>query len=258
MRKERARATEASRARAAAAVGGGGRGGGGEHRGTGQEDGTGYRASEPNGTAYQVRGGVGNGVRGGGDAAPHHRPSPPAQLRDGVAAGGGRGGGGRGGGGAGGRSGRLGAAGRFQSGRSGQPPSSNNGRLANAGGAGEDVHAMYEERLAKLERRLAGAGKQSHRQGQNQQRPPKESSRPPPQGGGGEEWGAGNNPFGYRKVSAVEDEGGYGSMPSSSSGKRGLSRRGSEASGGEDVEGLSTMYMGPIAHKMAELRAGNG
>lgn len=263
MRKERARATEASRARAAeaAAVGGGGRGVGEEHHGsTGQEDGTGHRTSEPNGTAYQARGlhgrDVGDRVGGGGDAAQRYRPSPPAQLRDGDAEAGGRGGGGRGGGGGSGRGGRLRAAGRYQGGRSGQPFSIK----ANAGGGAEDVHAMYEERLATLERRLAGAGKQSHRQEQHQRRPPpKEPSRPRPKGEqGGEQWGAENNPFGYGKLSAGEDEGEYGSMPSSSSGRRERSRRGSEASGGEDVEGLSTMYMGPIAHKMAELRAGNG
>ena len=178
--------------------------------------------------------------------------------------------GGRGvlGGRGGGRGGRLGAAGRYQGGQSGQPPSSNIGHPGNAGGgAGEEVHAMYEERLAKLEKRLAGAGagKQGHRHGQHQhqqsqqQQKVKKSSRPPPPAGPvGGEWGAENNPFGYRKVSAGENDGDYGSMPSSSSGRRGLSRRGSEASGGDDVEGLSTMYMGPIAQKMADLRAGNG
>lgn len=267
MRKERARATEASRARAAAAAAasGGGIGCGGEHEGTSQENGTGYRVNEPNGTAYKARGlqrgDVGDGVRGGRDVVQHHRPSPPVQQRDGVAVGGGRGGRGAGGGGGGGRGGRLGAAERYQGGRNGEPPGSNTGRPANAGGAGEDVHAMYEERLTKLERRLAGAGERSHRQGQQQQQTKKNtkvSSRPPPSSGSGGEWGAENNPFGYhRKLSAGEDGGGYGSAPSSS-GKRALSRRGSEVSGGEDVEGLSTMYMGPIAHKMAELRAGNG
>lgn len=264
MRKERARATEASRARATAAVaaaasssGGSGNGGGGQYHGTRQQDNTGYRASEPYGTAYKARGlehaDVGDGVRGGRDVGQQHRPSPPAQQRDGFAAVGGRGGGGRGGGGSGGRGGRFGAAERYQGGRSGHPPGSKKYRPANAG-AGEDVHRMYEERLAKLERRLAGAGKESHRQ-QKQQ---KDSSRPRPPSGGVEEWGAENNPFGYRKLSAGEDDGLCGPFPPGSSGGRGLSRRGSEASGGEDVEGLSTIYMGPIAHKMAELRAGNG
>lgn len=261
MRKERARATEASRARAAAAAGGGGgMDGGGENHRTSQEDTIGYKLSEPNGTAYQARelhrGDVGDGVRGGRGVAQQHRPSPPAEQRDGITVGGGRGEGGRGGvgDGGGGHGGKLGAAERYQGGRHGQPPSSKIHRPANAG-AGEAVHTMYEERLANLERRLAGAGEQSHRP---QQQQPKDSSRQPPLAGGGEEWGAENNPFGYRNMSAGEGEGGYGSMPSSTSGRKGLSLRGSEASGGEDVEGLSTMYMGPIAHKMAELRAGNG
>lgn len=273
MKRERARATEASRARAAAAAeaaaaaaaaGKSGAVSGVEHHGTSQEDRTGYRASEPNGTGYQAkglqRGDVGDGVRAGRDVTQQHHPSPPPaqQVRDGAAAGGVHGAGGRGRGAGGGRRrGRLGGAERYQGGRYGQPPNGKKHRPTNAAGGGEDVHALYEERLAKLERRLGEAGKQAHRQGQ--QRPPEESPKPRPAGGGGgEEWGAENNPFGFRKLSAAEDEGGCGSMPSSSSGRRGLSRWGSETSGGEDVEGLSTMYMGPIAHKMAELRAGNG
>ena len=232
MKKERARATEASRARAAAAAASSGSNGG-----VGNHGGNVYKARRPDGNS-----GRGEGGEGGG--------------------------------------GRLGAAARYQGGRNSQPPGSKK-NLPSDAGVREDVHAMYEERLATLERRLFGEGTQTqrlqnkHRKeasgggGSNStkklissgaeaelSRQPRQSR--PPRGAGGE-WGAENNPFGYRKLSVGEDS--RGSLRSLDAGEQGstnLSRGGSEASGGEDVEGLSTMYMGPIAHKMAELRAGNG
>lgn len=293
MRKERARATEASRARAAAAANSGDViRGSGKHGSRSQQDGTGYRASDPNGTAYKARGAAGEGGdgvdgRGGNDAGCSHRPSPPAKQHGGAVAAGvdwaSSNGNPRYDGSSGRSGGRLGATRRQGVKNNPQPSGKRNG--PGAAEAGENVHAVYEERLAALERRLAGAGKKNQQprnmaligalgvsgsdgadedrrdsgakatQGQNQY------FRPPPPRGAGEEWGAESNPFGYRKLSAGGIEGDSGPVPSLGQGGSGTaarSRGGSEASGGEDVEGLSTMYMGPISHKMAELRAGNG
>ncbi|CAN0236779.1 unnamed protein product, partial [Ectocarpus fasciculatus] len=270
MRKERARATEASRARAAAAAAaaaarGGGRGG--AHRNDSAQDGTGgYGCNEPNGTAPPG----GDQGRGGHEVEMH--PRRPSR-----------------GGGAGSSNGRVNAARRYQGAQNRPPPPRQNRPAA----TGRKVHAMYEERLAALERRLAeGGGKRGGgggiRRGDGAAAEGREGARAgnrvpnaggnPSSGsgsggahvggtsGGAEttsnreegEWGAEYNPFGYHKLSRGNE--GPGSIPSSAVGGERLvnSRRGSEASGGDDVEGLSTMYMGPITHKMAELRAGNG
>ncbi|CAM9554407.1 unnamed protein product [Ectocarpus sp. 12 AP-2014] len=269
MRKERARATEASRARAAAAAARGGSRGG-THDIDGTQDGTGgYGYSEPNGTA-PPGGDGGDQGRGGHEVEMH--PRRPSR-----------------GGGAGSSSGRANAARRYQGEQNRPPPPRQNRPAA----TGRNIHAMYEERLATLERRLGEGGEKRRggggiRRGGGAAAGGEQVARTRnrvsnaggnPSGGSGSdgahvrrtsggaetkstreegEWGAENNPFGYRKLSRGDE--GPGSIPSSGVGGERLvnSRRGSEASGGDDVEGLSTMYMGPITHKMAELRAGNG
>lgn len=269
MRKERARATEASRARAAAAAARGG-GLGGTHHNDSVQDGTvGYGSHEPNETE-PPGGDGGDKGRGGHDVEMH--PRRPSR-----------------GGGAGSSSGRVNAARRYQCAQNRPPPPRQNRPAA----TGRNVHAMYEERLAALERRLAeggekGGGGGGIRRGGGAAAGRGEGTRTGnqvsntsgnPLGGSGSdgahvgrtsggaetrstrkegEWGADNNPFGYHKLSRGNE--GSGLIPSSGVGGELLvnSQRGSEASGGDDVEGLSTMYMGPITHKMAELRAGNG
>lgn len=300
MKKERARATEASRARAAAAAAAAavvndstGGGVGGDFPGSGhQHDATCHRPSEPNGTAYK------NKARGrGGDGAVEevhpHRPLPSSKQRSGVPPGGRQisgAGDDRGGGGAGYR--------RVDPARQGGLHTSPQRRHRPApNGDEEDIQALYEERLAALEQRLAGGGGGGRGRGGNQTGPQKRNPLRNPSGasdppgaeeqrasgaemkstrkqqqrqhehsqssmprGGGESWREESNPFGYRQLSAGR-AGSSDSVPSSGVGGSGtatLSRRGSDASGGEDLQGLSTMYMGPIAHKMAELRAENG
>ncbi|CAM9302603.1 unnamed protein product [Ectocarpus sp. 6 AP-2014] len=269
MRKERARATEASRARAAAAAARGGGRGGTQHNDGTQDSTSGYASNEPNGTA-PPGGERGDQDRGGHEVEMH--PRRPSR-----------------GGGAGSSSGRANAARRYQGAQNRPPPPRQNRPAA----TGRNVHAMYEERLAALERRLAeGGGKRgggggiqrgggaaggreqdartgnrvSNAGGNPSGGSDSDGAHAGRTSGGAEtrstreegEWGAENNPFGYRKLSRGNE--GPRSVPSSGVGGERLvnSRRGSEASGGDDVEGLSTMYMGPITHKMAELRAGNG
>lgn len=312
MRKERVRATEASRARAAAAAAAAATAaaatatngshvlhGGESIESSSQQGDTGYRPSEPNGTAYTAvgrrpvgegRGGNTEDNRGRNDNRGHvHRPSPPAKQRGGgavAAAGDGRSSGSNwkprsdGSSSSGGRGGgALGAARHQGPTRNSRPlPSGGNKKhslaATAAAGGGENVHAMYEERLAALERRLNVAGKEPQQPRDSVRRDSSNSTKakqggsnqsfqpPPPVRGGGEEWGAESNPFGYRKLSAgggvEEDPGSVPSLGQRGSGASTRSRGGSGASGGEDVEGLSTMYMGPISHKMAELRGGNG
>lgn len=137
--------------------------------------------------------------------------------------------------------------------------------------ASNDIHAMYEERLAALERRLvrASSGTRSFPDGGGgsavgsdssvaiERRGAREETRtrksPMPLCGGGE-WGAENNPFGYRESPAEHGRGGFARRPDYGGDVNG----GGSTSGREvEVEGLSTMYMGPIAHKMARLRATN-
>ncbi|CAM9827313.1 unnamed protein product [Ectocarpus sp. 4 AP-2014] len=269
MRKERARATEASRARAAAAAARGGGRGGTQHNDSTQDGTGGYGSNEPNGTAPP------GGDRGGQGRGRHEVEMHPRRPSRG--------------GGAGSSSGRANAARRYQGAQNRPPPPQQNRPAA----TGRNVHAMYEERLAALERRLAeGGGKRgggggiqrgggaveggeqdartgnrvSNAVGNPSDESGSDGAHVRRTSGGAEtkstreegEWGAENNPFGYRKLSRGDE--GPGSIPSSSAGAERLvnSRRGSGASGGDDVEGLSTMYMGPITHKMAELRAGNG
>ncbi|CAB1098684.1 unnamed protein product [Ectocarpus sp. CCAP 1310/34] len=269
MRKERAKATEASRARAAAAAARGGGRGGTQHNDSSQDGTGGYGSNEPNGTAPP------GGDRGGQVRSRHEVEMHPCRPSHG--------------GGAGSSSGRANAARRYQGAQISPPPPQQNRPAA----TGRNVHAMYEERLAALERRLAeggrkrggggriqrgggavGGGEQDARTGNRVS-----NAGENPSGGSGSdgahvrrasggaetkstqgegEWGVENNPFGYRTLSRGDE--GPGSIPSSSVGGERLfnSQGGSEASGGDDVEGLSTMYMGPITHKMAELRAGNG
>ena len=71
---------------------------------------------------------------------------------------------------------------------------------------------------------------------------------------GEEEWGTENNPFGYRESSVEDGRGGFARRPD-----YGKAVNGGESTSGREVEveGLSTMYMGPISHKMARLRASN-
>ncbi|CAM9887499.1 unnamed protein product [Scytosiphon promiscuus] len=221
------------------------------HRFDARQDGTRHRPSEPNGTAYKDKGKV--------EEVLPHRPLPPSKQRSGVPAGG-RGAGCR----------RVDAA---RQGASNTTPQRRNRPAIDRGEA--DIHALYEKRLAALEQQRSSprdpsgasdaisAGKEgasgadSKSNGKHQQRKPPGWSKPH---GETDEWREENNPFGYRKLSAGRVQS-SGSVPSSGLGGSGsatLSRRGSDASGGEDLEGLSTMYMGPIAHKMAELRAENG
>lgn len=144
---------------------------------------------------------------------------------------------------------------------------------------------MYEERLAALERRLAGGGGTGSRsripsehsggsddsrslraEGERSAAPRARQPRPPLHGRGEEERGVvENNSFGYREFKAASDDddndggggGGGGSRFRSSDGSGMAGAGGSARSKEVAMERLSTMYMGPIASKMAELRAGN-
>ena len=275
MRRERERATGASRARAAdaraAAVQAEAAGGGGSRGCDSSEDGSGGRRRAGYRRDLGSDGGDGavSNRRVGREVYPHHRPAPPTEQRrmeerlgHGQARSGDVGGGG-------GRKVGVARFGTRSEGGKGGTPDSQRQRPA---GGGNNIHAMYEERLAALERRLVGASSGSHSfpegggGGSNvgsdssiaiERKGGGEGTRvrkiPVPLSGGGE-WGTENNPFGYRESPAEHGRGGFVHRP----GYGGAVNGGESTSGREvEVEGLSSMYMGPISHKMARLRATN-
>lgn len=239
MRKERARATDASRARAAAAAAG---------RGSNYDDGQKLNDYKANFTAAEARQETEarSDIRGDWwGSPPRNSRTPPPPVRRRVEE---RGGGEqsnkddhhgtdfgdapawRGEGRV-----RLRARPYQEAGRTSGPHSPG---LQQRPPAGKDVHAMYEERLAALERRLLAqrgdnealargdiAAQDLGKALKSGTGDVRLQSRRPPRPS--DEWGPHNNPF----------------------------ERGSASSA--DVEGLSSIYMGPISNKMAVLRAAN-
>lgn len=277
MRREREKATGASRARAAdaraaaveakAATGNGRRAYGSSEDGSGVRRRAGFRRDVG---SDDGDGAVGNRRVEGEGVYRHHRPAPPPKQR-GVQErlGYGQAWSGDVGGGDGGQTLGVARSGTKNAGGGAGTPDLQRHHPA---GGGNNIHAMYEERLAALERRLvhASSGSRSfpegregglavgsdssaaiERRGGGEGAPARKHALPLRNGG---EWGTDNNPFGYRESPAEHGRGGFARRPDYG----GAVNSGESTSGREvEVEGLSTMYMGPISHKMARLRATN-